>query len=276
MAKTIAVLGGDRRNALLAAMLSDDGYEVCTWGLEAFGAPSAVTLETAVRAQVILLPIPLSKEGKLTGSTLTVEELFSQLSPEQEIYAGGIRAADFVAASARDLMLSDYMDREDFTVQNVIPTAEGAIELALGALPVTLHSCPCLVLGYGRIGKLLAHRLQALGAKVSVSARKRSDLAWIDAFGYEGLHSERLSGRLGDFRVVFNTVPHLMLPAALLSELRRDCVLIELASVSGFDTAAAKELGLQLVPGGGLPGRTAPETAAAAMKRIVLECLEET
>ncbi len=272
MEKTVAVLGGDRRSALLAKMLADDGFEVCTWGLDAV---NPTELSVAVGAQVILLPIPLSREGKLTGSEVSVKELFSHLSREQMILAGGIRAEDYVCAASRGLKLIDYMDREDFTVRNVVPTVEGALELALGALPVTLHSCPCLVLGYGRIGKLLSHRLQALGARVSVAARKMSDLAWIEAYGYDALHSERLSGKLGEFRVVFNTVPHLLLGEALLSELRPDCVLIELASVPGFDAAAAKAFGLQVVDGRGLPGRCAPETAAAAIKKIVLESLEE-
>jgi len=272
MERSIAVLGGDRRSALLAKMLADDGFSVSTWGLDAVN-PAALT--AAVGAQVIVLPIPLSREGKLVGTELPVEELFSLLSSEQTIFAGGIRASDYVCASARRLKLVDIMDREDFTVRNIVPTVEGALELALGALPVTLHSCPCLVLGYGRIGKLLSHHLGALGARVSVAARKMSDLAWIEAYGYEGLHSACLSGKLGEFRVVFNTVPHLLLGEALLSELRPDCVLIELASAPGFDAAAAKTLGLQSVDGRGLPGRCAPETAAAAIKKIVLESLEE-
>lgn len=87
---------------------------------------------------------------------------------------------------------------------------------------------------------MLAHDLSALGAKVSVSARKRSDLAWIDAFGYAPLHTNRLSGTLGEFRVVFNTVPHQVLDEALLAELPPDCLLIELASASGFDMDAGR------------------------------------
>ncbi len=273
MEKTVAVLGGDRRSALLAKLLLDDGFEVCTWGLDAV---NPAEFSSAVGAQVILLPIPLSRGGKLTDSEVSVKELFSHLSSEQTIFAGGIRTDDYICAASRGLKLIDYMDREDFTVRNVVPTVEGALELALGALPVTLHGTHCLVLGYGRIGKLLSHHLRALGARVSVAARKMSDLAWIEAYGYEGLHSACLSGKIGEFRVVFNTVPHLLLGEALLSELRRDCVLIELASAPGFDAAAAEALGLRVVPGGGLPGRCAPETAAAAMKQIVLESLEET
>lgn len=273
MEKTIAVVGGDRRNAWLAKMLLDEGLDVCTWGLD---AANPVELSKALESDVLLLPIPLAKSGKLTGCEISVTEIFSQLSPRQLVFAGGVGEKERALAHSCGLTLIDYMEREDFAVLNVVPTVEGALELAFSALPVTLHGTNCLVLGYGRIGKLLAHHLRALGAKVSVAARKKSDLAWIEAYGYEGVHSEKLTGRLGKFRVVFNTVPKLLLDEALLSELRRGCVLIELASAPGFDAAAAKALGLCVVPGGGLPGRCAPETAAAVMKKIVMESLEET
>ncbi|MBQ5739014.1 MAG: dipicolinate synthase [Oscillospiraceae bacterium] len=272
MEKSIAVLGGDGRSVQLAKLLADDGFAISTWGIDAV---NAAELSEAAGAEVIVLPIPLSREGKITGTEMKVEELFSCLSPSQRIFAGAVRAEDYVAASRHSLHITDYMDREEFAVRNVVPTVEGALELAMHALPVTLHGAECLVLGYGRIGKLLAHHLHALGAEVSVAARRQSDFAWIESYGYGPLHSAQLAGRLGKFRVIFNTVPHQLLDAPLLSQLRRDCVLIELASVSGFDAAAAKSLGLQLVSGSGLPGRCAPETAAAAMKKIILEeCYE--
>ena len=131
------------------------------------------------------------------------------------------------------------------------------------------------VLGFGRIGKVLAHDLSALGAKVSVSARKRSDLAWIDAFGYAPLHTNRLSGTLGEFRVVFNTVPHQVLDETLLAELPPDCLLIELASASGFDIDAVETLRLSYLKAGGLPGRVAPETAARAIKKTLCRLIKE-
>ena len=164
---------------------------------------------------------------------------------------------------------------EELSVRNAIPTAEGAIEAAMKHTSVTLHGTPCLVLGFGRIGKVLAHDLSALGAKVSVSARKRSDLAWIDAFGYAPLHTNRLSGTLGEFRVVFNTVPHQVLDETLLAELPPDCLLIELASASGFDMDAVETLRLSYLKAGGLPGRVAPETAARAIKKTLCRLIKE-
>ena len=232
MEKTIAVLGGDRRMALLARLLAEDGHPVRTWGLAAFGMEDTA-LEEAAQADRVVLPVPLSRGKNLncTAAALPLCGLFALLRPEQRLYAGGVKTADREAAAEFGLTLTDYLSREELAVRNGVPTAEGAIEAAMAATDVTLCGTPCLVIGFGRIGKLLAHRLRGLGAEVTVSARRLDDLAWIDAFGYRGLRTNRLAGRLGSFRVVFNTVPNMVLTEELLRDLPRECVLLELAIV---------------------------------------------
>lgn len=42
-------------------------------------------------------------------------------------------------------------------VANAVPTAEGAVQVAMEELPFTLHSARVLILGFGRVGKLTAH-----------------------------------------------------------------------------------------------------------------------
>ena len=262
--------------ALLARLLAQDGYSVRTWGLGAFGAEDA-PLEEAVCAERIVLPVPLSRGKNLncTASALPLCGLFALLRAEQSIYAGGVKDADRITAAEHGLTLTDYLAREELAVRNGVPTAEGAIAAAMAATEVTICGTPCLVVGFGRIGKLLAHRLRGLGAEVTVSARRLDDLAWIDAFGYRGLHTNRLAGKLGDFRVVFNTVPHTVLAGELLHELPQDCVLIELASQPGFDRAAAEALGLKCISALGLPGKAAPEAAARAIWTTLKKIWEE-
>lgn len=273
--ETIGILGGDKRMALLARLLQGDGFAVTTWGLERFDASNAGTLEEAAASERVILPAPLARGSVLHGTELPLAALFARLGGRGKIYAGGVKPSERVLAEAHGVSLTDYLAREELAVRNAVPTAEGAIELALHETAVTLHGAPCLVLGFGRIGKLLAHRLRGLGALVTVAARRLDDLAWIDAFGYATLRSDRLAGKLGGFRVVFNTVPHLLLTEALLRELPPECVLLELASVPGFDRAAAEGLGLRVVPALGLPGKTAPETAARAVHQTLLKIWEE-
>ena len=272
MAKTIGILGGDRRMSLLSHYLKEDGYTVRTWELPDGAEPSALC--DAAEAEVIILPTPMAREGTLNGTELTLPELWKLLRPTQQIYAGAVRAEDREAARDRGLTLTDFFSREELSVRNAVPTAEGAIEAAMRNLPVTLHGTPCLVVGFGRIGKLLAHDLKVLGAQVTVSARKLSDLAWIDAFGYRGEYTNRLAGKLGSFRVIFNTVPQQVVGETLLRELSPDCLLIELSSASGFDLAAVEKLRLNYVKAAGLPGKVAPETAARAIKETLCKLME--
>lgn len=276
MEKTIAVLGGDRRMALLSRRMAADGLCVRTWGLESFGLAES-PLPEAAGADIVILPVPLTRAGRLNCvcGAPALEDVFAFLRPAQRIFAGGVTPADRAAAAACGLTLTDYLAREELAVRNGVPTAEGALALAMAETDVTLCGTPCLVLGFGRIGKLLSQRLRALGADVTVSARRLDDLAWIDAFGYHGVHTNRLAGTLSSCRVLFNTVPHMVLTDALLAELRPDCVLIELASSPGFDRAAAQARGLKCIAGGGLPGRTAPETAADAIYHTLKSIWEE-
>ena len=259
--------------ARLARMMADDGYAVRSWCLA--DAPGETKPSDAAAADRVVLPVPLAKDGKLNGTTLPLGELWPRLDPTRPVYAGAVPAEARAQAEMLGLRLIDYFEDEALAVKNAVPTAEGALAAAMERLSVTLHGAPCLVVGFGRIGKLLARDLAALGAKVSVSARSAGDRAWLDAFGYESLHTDRLGGRLGDFRVVFNTVPHMVLCDALLGELRPDCVLIELASQSGIDAEAAAARGLDYIKAGGLPGKAAPETAALAIKETLYRIWED-
>ena len=140
----------------------------------------------------------------------------------------------------------------------------------------TLYGSRCLVVGYGRIGKVLSHRLHHLGADVTVSARKRSDLAWGEVYGYRTVHTEKIVDRIGDYDLIFNTVPSMVLDAACLKEVKQSCILIELASPpGGIDREAVKEYNLHLLEERGLPGIIAPEASAKVIRDAIYHILEE-
>ena len=128
------------------------------------------------------------------------------------------------------------------------------------------------VLGFGRIGKLLSCRLHGLGARVTATARRPEDLAWIRAYGYQALETGKLDGRLGGFGAVFNTVPSPVLGGPLLAQLPEDCLLMDLASVRGIEAA---EDGPEVLWARSLPGRLSPRSAAAAIRDAVYYILLE-
>ena len=135
---------------------------------------------------------------------------------------------------------------------------------------------PLEPIGFGRIGKLLATRLRALGAHVTVSARNDGDKAYIRANGFEALDTRTLSEELGDFDTVVNTVPARIFTAERIAKLRPVAVCLDLASrPGGFDLGAAKALDRNVIWALGLPAETAPETAGRIVGETVLNILRE-
>lgn len=162
-----------------------------------------------------------------------------------------------------------------YTANNV-PTCEGAIQLAMEQTEYTLQGAACLVVGYGRIGTLLARKLQALGANVTVSARSARDFARIEANGLPTLDTCHLVGHLEKFQLIFNTVPAPIFGTAELSSLMPDCLIIDLASMpGGLDADAKLPTSCRLLHALSLPGRVAPLSAARAIHDTVMTILQE-
>ena len=116
----------------------------------------------------------------------------------------------------------------------------------------------------------------ALGAKVTVCAKRYEDLAWAAAYGCDTLRLETLSYELGGFDLIVNTIPARVLSPHRLSLVNPEAFILDLASApGGVDQRAAKELGLRVLQAPGLPGRTAPVTAAAAIRDAVYHILWE-
>jgi len=268
------------RQVCLAELLLEDGWDVTTWGLEQGDSPNQAPLNQALEAELLILPLPVCRAGKLnlplTDTELGAEQLWPRLRYNQLLLGGMTGELSARLMADFGLTLVDYYSREELQVANAVPTVEGAIQLAMESTDRTIHASRCLVIGYGRIGTLLAERLLALGAEVTVSARRYADLAWIDARGFHSLRTGSLSGELGRFDLIFNTVPALVLDTGRLQETAETCVVIDLASApGGVDLEAAKRLGRKAVSAPGLPGKVAPRSAAAAIRDSIYHILEE-
>lgn len=150
------------------------------------------------------------------------------------------------------------------------------MQIALEEMEVTLHRSRVLVLGFGRVGKLTAHRMAALGAQVTVAARKYADLAWAEAYGYRSQRIQELSGYLCGYDLVVNTVPTLILTRELLEELPKGSLVLDLASKpGGVDFEGASALGVRAIWALSLPGKVAPVSAGAALRDTIYNMLRE-
>lgn len=281
-----AVMGGDGRIEKLCRLLINDGHRLRTYALERADlqgeAIACADAESCARhADCIILPLPLSgRQGYLStllsSREVSLDEIFSALPRGVPVCAG--RVDDYAAKCAQKygVGLTDYFAREELCVMNAAATAEGALELLIRETPRTLLGSRALVIGHGRIGRLLAHRLQALGCHVAVSSRKYADMAWCRAYGYGALNTEKLEEHLGDFDMVVNTVPAPVLGEDRLRLLNPGCLCMDLASKpGGVDFSAAARLGIHAVWALSLPGESAPTTAGEIIRDTIYNILRE-
>ncbi len=284
MINNIGIIGGDLRIVELAKMLTKDGYSVSTYGLEKAKIPNInceKTLKECVDGKDIIIgPLPLSGNGTevstpFSESKISIQELIESLQ-NKTFVAGSIKPEVIELAQQNKVKIYDIVKREELAVLNAVSTAEGALQIAISETPKNIHGNKVLVMGFGRIGKILAKMLYGIGAKVSCEARKASDLAWVKAYGYEPINLIDLKEHLGEFDIIFNTIPYMILDKESLQLVKEDALIIDLASApGGIDRNAAKQLKRKFIWALSLPGKVAPITSAEFMKETLYNMFKE-
>ena len=270
--RNFLVLGGDKRNLELAKLLQKDRHNVAISHLDGIKAENS---------EIIIGPLPLSYDNEILNAPFHTEKIyletvFENIREGQIFIAGKVGQKDISKAEEYGITLIDYFDREEMQVLNAIPTAEGAIKLAIEHLPISLHASNLLILGFGRIGKVLSKMVYGIGANVHVAARSYKDIAWIKSCGYIPIFIKELDKHLEKMELVFNTIPTKILNRDLLDSLSKEALVIDLASKpGGVDFKAAEELGINTIHALGIPGKTAPITAAMIIKETIYNIIEE-
>lgn len=283
----IWVVGGDLRQANLARLLAEDGHTVHLYALEhssLLPLPNLILSDHLNRihyADCVILPLPVCQSSGMVNTPfssqpLSLSGLLEQLSPKQFLFGGRPDIETITTVQTYGLTLHDYFAREELAVANAVPTAEGALQLAMEQLPITIHGARVLILGFGRVGRITAKCFSALGAKVTVGARKYESLAWASSMGFEGELLSRLSGWLFSYDLIINTVPALLLGQEELKLLRPDCLILDLASApGGVDLTAANALGINAISALSLPGKVAPASAGRIIRDTIYHMLCE-
>lgn len=271
---SLCILGGDMRFITVGKEFSDSGFDVCLCGFDkARDIPKGLILKSdpvsAIKSSDgIILPLPYSKDKINLSSPLSNKliplSILEEHGKDKIIFGGMLDGKSFGKASF------DYYENEELKIFNAIPTAEGALSIALNESTETLHGCKTAVLGFGRIGRILANMLKDLNSDVTVLHRSNRDDAWCSAFGLSSSHLRNIKDVLIDKKIIFNTIPHVLLTKEVLSILRRDVIIIDLASSpGGVDFEEGKQQGLNIIKALSLPGRLSPVTAGKAIKKSV-------
>lgn len=283
-----AIIGGDLRIIKLTVMLAKEQNEISVYGLEKSeeikNIPNIKHCDTIKKAienvEIVIGPIPFSSNGKtinmpFSDKEVTIREMMHVINAKVLI-AGGITPDVYEMANDEYIEIIDIMKREELAVLNTIATAEGTIQIAIENTNKIIHGSEVLILGFGRIGKVLARKLAGLSAKVTCAARKDEDLAWIQAYGHKATNINSIGENLKQYDIIINTVPHIILNEEKLKYVKSECLLIDLASnPGGIDKKAVKNNQLKFVWALSLPGKVAPTTSAEFIKDTIYNIVKE-
>lgn len=266
------VLGGDGRYPWAVRRLRKDGLPIRCWGVPELENQAGSLEEALSGANLLLLPMePFQEEMLSVGGEAVPSALLPYLLGERPILVGGRFPVETEAwLQQRGVQCVSFLEQEEYLLRNAAVTAEGAVYLLLHHMNRTAAGAEILVLGYGRIGRFLAEKLRALGANITVGARKPAQRAELRLRGFETVQTGQYSAGLAGFDAIVNTVPGTVVSAEQAETIGRSCVLLELASKPG---GFPPELEKRVVMGRALPGKTAPVTAGENLAEAVWSCL---
>ena len=227
-------------------------------------------------AEYIICPTPFTKDKLyITGTDIKCEEIL-EICKDKILFTGAIHKNIKEGLEATNVKYYDLMDYDDLAILNAIPTAEGAIKVAIEKTDITICNSNVLVLGFGRIGKILSKMLSGIGANVYCEARKEKDLAQIKAMGYNDVDLNNLEDYLPKADYIFSTIPHMILDKTRLDLVKEDVCIIDLASSPGsVDFEYAKEKNINASLELALPAKVAPKSSAIYFKEKIDRIIQE-
>lgn len=258
----ITVISDAKRHRILSEELTNDGHTVYLF-------ESFEQLPISIDGDIVILPIPtLKKDGSvnLNNCSIPIEELILRTNKNSLIISCNYKT------ELRNFI--DINKYEPFTSMNAVPSAEGAIFEAAKNSEITLFNSKCLVIGYGRIGKIISDRLKGFKADVWVTARKHKDIYSAKAQDFGFISYDELDYVISDFDFIFQTVPYLILNKDRLD--LTDAVIIELASGGvGTDLKYAQDNNKKVIYAPAIPEKYSPKSAGKIFHDSVISIIKE-
>lgn len=250
--KSYCIVGEDSRSKYIRKLYIDSGVKIADYE----------------NADYIIAPIPFTRDlVYITDTTIKCDEFINKIEGKV-LFTGAVK--EEIKSKFKNVKYYDLMEMDEIAILNAIPTSEGAILKAIENSDITIHGSNCLVLGYGRIGKVLSSMLKGIGANVYSEARKERDLALIDALGYNKVEIDKIDEYIPKMNYIFNTIPIVLLDEKRLNLVKKDAVIVDLSSSpGGVDFVKAKELGINVIWALSLPSKIAPKTAAIYLKESI-------
>jgi len=284
----IVFLGGDARQIEVIRKCVELDATVSAAGFDKWVTPcegvslELMSAELLSHADVLVLPtVGCDDEGNIKAlfsseNLQLLDEHAAVLPAHCMVYTGMAKEYLRQLCSKYKLKLVELLDRDDVAIYNSIPTAEGALVMAIQNTDFTIHGSTSMVLGMGRTGFTMARSLQGLGSKVKMGVRRQEHFARAKEMGWEAFMTDDLLHHVADVDLIFNTIPSMVITAQVLTRISRNCVIIDLASApGGCDFRYAEKRGIKAILAPGLPGIVAPKSAGIIMANALVQSISD-
>ncbi|GIP27327.1 dipicolinate synthase subunit A [Paenibacillus sp. J23TS9] len=284
----IVFLGGDARQIEVIRKCSEMDATVSVVGFDNLKQKlqgvtrDHLTAELLAAADVLVLPVVGCDDNGIIHTQFSNEPLklqdehMASLRKGCKVYTGMAKPYLRSLCAHHEIKLVELLDRDEVAISNSIPTAEGALVMAIQNTDFTIHGSDCMVLGLGRTGFTMAKSLQGLGAKVKVGVRADKDVARAEVMGWEPFLTRDLTDHVSNIDLIFNTIPTMIVTAQILSKMPTSTVIIDLASApGGCDFRYAEKRGIKALLAPGLPGIVAPKTAGLIIANTLVQLISD-
>lgn len=118
--------------------------------------------------------------------------------------------------------------------------------------------------------------LSGFGANIDVAVRKYSDIAWAEIYNCKAINIYNLENAVEKYDIIFNTVPVKIFTQNVLKKVKKNCLLIDLASKpGGVDLDQASNLGIKTIWALSIPGKVAPVSSGEIIAKTIINILDE-
>lgn len=286
----LSFIGGDLITAYLINMFLEEGNKIITYAFDSAedlinaddkkkSKMFAKSIEEAINfSDNIVFAMPFQNDSEKVISTFSLEQIeFKEIIPllkNKNIFAGNLSEETINILEKQNTTIYNLNENNEIKISNALITAEAAIGIIAADSNKTINGMKILVLGFGRLGKMVAKSFSSLNAKVTVEARKDADLSWINAYGYNALNLENLTEHIHKYDIIINTVPFMLLDKERIEKLKKDVFVLDLADERGIDTKEARKRNIKNLWALSLPAKNAPYSYAESIKNVMETILE--
>ncbi|MFP4016234.1 MAG: dipicolinate synthase subunit DpsA [Halanaerobiales bacterium] len=276
----IGIIGGDKREEVMINYLAEAGYNICVLAEDKEFHPavncSGDINEVISNKDVVIAPMSNTDQDGFIKSTFVsfpvrlTGDFFRFMNKDTLFLIGIAKPVVKDNLEAEDIRYIELAKLDNLAIMNAIPTAEGAIQIAIEESEKTLYGSDIMTYGLGKVGLSLAWRLKALGAQSYAVTRDKGAIARGKDLGINMLTYDKLNEYLPMMDIVFNTVPSLIIRNDSISLMKKTAIIIDLASApGGIDFISAEKNGIKAIQALGLPGKVAPVSAGKILAEII-------